>query len=138
MVEKFADKDAKNGNFYNQMELRKRSNIFLSSHSIQKIRDKEAEEMVLAFIQHYVPAGKSPICGNSIYQDRRFLARYMPRLEKYFHYRNLDVSTLKILARTWYPKIAKGLQKKSKHMALSDIYDSIYELQFYRENIFIK
>ena len=102
------------------------------------IGDKEAEERVLAFIQHYVPAGKSPMCGNSIYQDRRFLARYMPRLEKYFHYRNLDVSTLKILARSWYPKIAKGLQKKSKHIALSDIYDSIYELQFYRENIFIK
>lgn len=100
-----------------------------------KIGIKEAEEMILEFVEKYVPAGKSPMCGNSIYQDRRFLFLYMPRLEKYFHYRNLDVSTLKILAQSWYPKIAKELHKKSKHEALADIYGSINELKFYREKI---
>jgi oligoribonuclease len=74
------------------------------------------------------------MCGNSICQDRRFLARYMPRLEAYFHYRNLDVSTLKELARRWKPEIAKGLVKQGKHEALADIYESIEELKYYREN----
>jgi len=101
-----------------------------------KINVKQAEEMILEFIKQYVPAGKSPICGNSICQDRRFLYRYMPTLEKYFHYRNLDVSSVKILARSWYAKIIKTSAKRSKHMAMSDIYDSIEELKYYRETIF--
>lgn len=102
-----------------------------------KVTTAQAEKMTLEFIQQYVPKGKSPICGNSICQDRRFLFRYMPELEAYFHYRNLDVSTVKILARQWYPKIVKEFKKKTKHQALSDIYDSIEELKFYREHIFI-
>jgi oligoribonuclease len=103
-----------------------------------KIKEKEAEEATLGFIAKYVPANKSPICGNSICQDRRFLYRHMPQLERYFHYRNLDVSTLKILAKCWYPKIAKEFKKTSKHEALSDIYDSIAELRFYRDMLFIR
>lgn len=99
-----------------------------------KTTEAEAEAATLAFIQQHVATGKSPMCGNSICQDRRFLYRYMPQLEKYFHYRNLDVSTLKELARRWVPSIAKGFKKDSKHMALSDIYDSIEELKYYREN----
>ena len=93
-----------------------------------------AEEQMVAFLAQYVPGRTSPMCGNSICQDRRFLARYMPRLEAYFHYRNLDVSTLKELARRWKPDIAKGLVKQGKHEALADIYESIDELKYYREN----
>lgn len=92
------------------------------------------EERFLAFLEQYVPAKTSPMCGNSICQDRRFLARHMPRLEAYFHYRNLDVSTLKELAKRWRPEIAKGVVKQGKHEALADIYDSIEELKHYREN----
>jgi oligoribonuclease len=103
-----------------------------------RITEAVAEEKILEFLSHYVPAKKSPICGNTIYQDRRFLYKYMPKLEQYFHYRNLDVSTIKILARHWYPKIIKGHGKESKHEALSDIYDSINELKFYREHLFVK
>ncbi len=91
-----------------------------------------AEILTLEFLQQYVGAKKSPMCGNSICQDRRFLARLMPNLENYFHYRNLDVSTLKILAQKWYPKISQGLKKTTQHLALSDIYDSISELKYYR------
>lgn len=91
-----------------------------------------AEAETLAFLKQWVPAGKSPICGNSICQDRRFLYHQMPALEKYFHYRNLDVSTLKELARRWAPAIAKGFNKNSAHTALSDIRDSIDELRYYR------
>ena len=95
------------------------------------------EEMVskqmIAFLQQYVPEGKSPMCGNTIWQDRRFLARYMPDLEKYFHYRLIDVSTLKVLALRWAPKIYGGFQKDSQHLALSDIRDSIEELRYYRD-----
>ncbi|MGD9952349.1 MAG: oligoribonuclease, partial [Burkholderiales bacterium] len=90
------------------------------------------EARMLAFLAEHVPAGASPMCGNSICQDRRFLARWMPKLEAWFHYRNLDVSTLKELARRWKPEIAKGLQKEGKHVALADILDSIEELKYYR------
>ena len=94
-----------------------------------------AEDQMLAFVAQYVPKQTSPMCGNSICQDRRFLARNMPRLEAYFHYRNLDVSTLKELAKRWKPEIAKGLVKQGKHEALADIYESIEELKYYRENL---
>ena len=92
-----------------------------------------AEAATLAFLQRWVPAGKSPICGNSICQDRRFLYHQMPALEKDFHYRNLDVATLKELARRWAPAICKGFSKNSAHTALSDIHDSIDELRYYRK-----
>lgn len=95
-----------------------------------------AEQATLAFLREWVEQGASPMCGNSICQDRRFLAREMPELEKYFHYRNLDVSTLKILATQWAPEVAKGFVKESAHMALSDIRDSIEELCWYREHLF--
>ena len=94
----------------------------------------DAEQQTLAFLKSWVPEGVSPICGNSICQDRRFLARGMPRLEKYFHYRNLDVSTLKELCKRWKPELAKGLTKHGKHEALADIYESIEELKYYREH----
>ncbi|MBB5206789.1 oligoribonuclease [Chiayiivirga flava] len=92
-----------------------------------------AEQATLDFLAAWVPAGKSPICGNSICQDRRFLHRCMPRLERYFHYRNLDVSTVKELARRWAPDVAKALTKSSAHTALSDIRDSVAELRHYRQ-----
>ena len=91
-----------------------------------------AEARLLEFLAPLVPAGASPMCGNSICQDRRFLARSMPRLEAYFHYRNLDVSTLKELVKRWKPELAKGLKKEGKHEALADILDSIEELKYYR------
>lgn len=90
-----------------------------------------AEQMTLEFVQQYVPANTSPICGNTICQDRRFLFRYMPTLEKYFHYRHLDVSTLKELAKRWLPSLPE-FDKASKHLAMSDIHDSIEELKYYR------
>jgi oligoribonuclease len=96
----------------------------------------DAESETLVFLQDWVEQGASPMCGNSICQDRRFLAREMPELERYFHYRNLDVSTLKILAQAWAPSVAKGFVKESAHLALSDIRDSIEELVWYRENLF--
>lgn len=105
---------------------------------ISRIDEREAELQTLDFLSQYVPKGKSPMCGNSVCQDRRFLARCMPGLEAYFHYRNLDVSTLKELARRWYPKIAKGFRKDSSHLALDDVHDSIDELRYYREHLFIK
>jgi oligoribonuclease len=94
----------------------------------------EAERLTLAFIKQWVPEGKSPICGNSIGQDRRFLWRYMPTLEAYFHYRNLDVSTLKELAARWAPNLKDGFNKQSKHQALDDVIESIEELRYYREH----
>ncbi|MCW2477316.1 MULTISPECIES: oligoribonuclease [unclassified Symbiopectobacterium] len=93
-----------------------------------------AELQTIAFLQQWVPAGKSPICGNSIGQDRRFLFRYMPALEAYFHYRYLDVSTLKELARRWKPEIMAGLKKQGTHQAMDDIRDSVAELAYYREH----
>jgi len=92
------------------------------------------EAAALAFVQSYVPQAASPMCGNSIGQDRRFMVRYMPRLEAWFHYRNLDVSTLKELCRRWKPEIAKGFVKRAEHTALADIRESIAELQYYREH----
>ena len=100
------------------------------------INEQQAEQQTIEFLQHYVPAGKSPMCGNSICQDRRFLARCMPKLEEFFHYRNLDVSTVKELARRWVPQVAKGVEKKATHLALDDIKESIAELQYYREHLF--
>ncbi|MCB1895353.1 MAG: oligoribonuclease [Rhodocyclaceae bacterium] len=94
----------------------------------------QAEQAMLAFVQSHVPARTSPMCGNSICQDRRFMARYMPQLESWFHYRNLDVSTLKELARRWRPEVARGVVKKGRHEALADIYESIAELAHYRDN----
>lgn len=96
--------------------------------------EAQAEERLIAFLQDLVPPRTSPMCGNSVCQDRRFMARWMPRLEAYFHYRNLDVSTLKELVRRWKPDLAKGVVKQSKHEALSDIYESIGELKYYRDN----
>jgi len=101
------------------------------------INEAEAERQTLEFLEQYVPAGVSPMCGNSICQDRRFMARIMPQLEAYFHYRNLDVSSLKELAKRWAPKVEKSFKKKSSHLAMDDIKDSIRELQHYRE-LFIK
>ncbi|MGQ9658648.1 MAG: oligoribonuclease [Thermochromatium sp.] len=98
-------------------------------------RETEAEAATLAFLSQYVPAGASPLCGNSICQDRRFLARWMPRLEAYFHYRNLDVSTLKILAQRWAPEVANGFKKTSRHLALDDIRESVDELRHYRAHL---
>ena len=93
-----------------------------------------ASQQMIEFLKQFVPAGKSPMCGNSICQDRRFMARYMPELESYFHYRNLDVSVFKELARRWKPSIHGGFKKASKHEALADIYESIEELKYYREH----
>jgi oligoribonuclease len=98
------------------------------------ITEAQAEDILIAFLSQHVPAGKSPLCGNTISQDRRFMFRYMPRLEQFFHYRNLDVSTLKELARRWRPDVYKSFEKKSRHEALADIHDSIDELKHYREH----
>ena len=95
----------------------------------------EAEERTLAFLSEWVAPNQSPICGNSICQDRRFLHRCMPRLERYFHYRNLDVSTLKELARRWAPEVLSGIRKAGTHTALSDVHDSIAELRHYRQSM---
>ncbi len=97
-----------------------------------------AEAQVIAFLKKYVAANKSPMCGNSICQDRRFMALYMPKLEAFFHYRNLDVSTFKELARRWQPELAKGFKKAQKHTAMADIHESIDELQYYRQHFLIK
>ena len=97
----------------------------------------DAETQTLAFLEQYVSAKASPMCGNTICQDRRFLAREMPILEAFFHYRHIDVSTLKELAARWYPEIANGFEKEGAHLAMDDIRDSIRELKYYRENILI-
>ncbi len=101
------------------------------------VTEAEAETALIDFLKHFVPSGKSPMCGNSICQDRRFMARGMPKLEAFFHYRNLDVSTLKELARRWKPELASGFKKHQKHTALADIVESVEELRYYREH-FIK
>jgi len=98
------------------------------------LNEDAATDAMLAFLKEHVPAGKSPMCGNSICQDRRFMARYMPRLEQFFHYRNLDVSVFKELSRRWRPDIYAGFKKASRHEALADIYESIDELKYYREH----
>ena len=101
------------------------------------INEAEAERLTIEFLKQWVPENTSPICGNSIGQDRRFLYRYMPKLEAYFHYRNIDVSTLKELAARWAPEVKNGFNKESTHQALDDIIESIEELRYYREH-FIK
>jgi len=95
----------------------------------------EAEQQTIKFLQQHLQKGDSPMCGNSICQDRRFLANYMPELEAFFHYRNLDVSSLKELARRWKPSVLKGMKKKSSHLAMDDIKDSIEELRYYRSKL---
>ena len=101
------------------------------------VSEADAEAQLIAFLKQFVPAGKSPMCGNTICQDRRFMVRTMPKLEAFFHYRNLDVSTLKELCKRWKPEIVAGFKKHQKHTALADIMESIEELKYYREH-FIK
>lgn len=113
-----------------------------ASGLVERVRASTYDEAAavratLEFLQQHVPAGKSPMCGNSICQDRRFLARWMPELEAFFHYRNLDVSSVKELTRRWYPQVAAGLQKNSAHQALDDIRESLTELRYYREKVFV-
>jgi oligoribonuclease len=98
------------------------------------LTDADADAKLVEFLQQYVPAGVSPLCGNSVHQDRRFMVKYLPRFEAYFHYRNLDVSTLKELMRRWKPELAAGMTKHGRHEALADIYESIEELKYYREH----
>jgi len=102
------------------------------------VTEAQAESVMIDFLRTLVPAGKSPMCGNSICQDRRFMARYMPRLEAWFHYRNLDVSTLKELCKRWQPQVARGFAKRSAHTALADIIESIDELRYYREHFIVQ
>ncbi len=102
---------------------------------VSTIDEASAEAQLIAWLKQYVPAGKSPMCGNSICQDRRFLANYMPALEGFFHYRNLDVSTLKELARRWKPALLEGFKKVQAHTALADIHESIDELVYYRQHL---
>jgi oligoribonuclease len=101
------------------------------------VSEADAESVLIDFLKHFVPSGKSPMCGNTICQDRRFMVRGMPKLEAFFHYRNLDVSTLKELCKRWKPEVASGFKKHQKHTALADIIESIEELRYYREH-FIK
>ncbi|MFT3742221.1 MAG: oligoribonuclease [Gammaproteobacteria bacterium] len=101
-----------------------------------QINNEQAQAETIEFLMQHVPPGRSPMCGSSICQDRRFLYRWMPKLEQYFHYRNLDVSSVKILAQHWAPKMAQGVKKQSSHLALQDIHDSIAELRHYREHFF--
>ena len=101
---------------------------------VSDLSEAEAEAQMLAFMSQYVPEKTSPMCGNSVHQDRRFMQKYMPQLEAYFHYRNLDVSTLKELARRWNPEVAKGVVKKGAHQALADIEESIEEMRYYRDH----
>jgi len=117
------------------------TNQHAKSGLIERVRtsniyESEAQYQTIAFLEQYVPPRASPMCGNSICQDRRFLARLMPELEAYFHYRNLDVSSLKELATRWYPDAIKGFSKDPSHLALDDIHDSIRELKYYREHLF--
>lgn len=102
-----------------------------------KLSEAAVEVQMIEFLQLHVPSGISPMCGNSICQDRRFMVRSMPQLETYFHYRNLDVSTFKELVKRWKPEIKAGLKKQGKHEALADIYDSIHELKYYREHFIV-
>jgi len=101
-----------------------------------KISVEEASAQTIAFLEQWVDAGKSPLCGNTIGQDRRFMVKYMPELEAYFHYRNVDVSTIKELTRRWKPEILDGFDKKGVHLALDDIRESIEEMRYYREKVF--
>ncbi|SJN58417.1 oligoribonuclease [Vibrio ruber] len=127
-----------------EQELAKMDEWCVTTHTqsglVERVRqstvtEAEAVRLTVQFLEQWVPQGKSPICGNSIGQDRRFLVKYMPELEAYFHYRYLDVSTLKELAKRWQPEILDGFQKKGSHLALDDIRESIAELQYYRKTI---
>jgi len=114
--------------------------VHAKSGLVEKVKastldEATAERRTIEFLAQYVPAGASPMCGNSICQDRRFLARWMPKLEAFFHYRNLDVSTLKELVKRWKPEVVKGMKKEGKHEALADIYESIEELKYYRKTV---
>jgi len=107
----------------------------------QRCRDSQfseadAEQLTIDFLKDYVDQGKSPLCGNTIGQDRRFMVKYMPKLENYFHYRSIDVSTIKELTRRWQPEVSSGFKKKGVHLALDDIRESIEELRYYREKVF--
>lgn len=99
------------------------------------VTEEQAEQAIMAFLSQYVPKGKAPLCGNSIGQDRRFLVRYMPRLERFFHYRNVDVSTLKELAKRWKPEAYSSFKKAQRHTALADVHESIDELAHYRQHL---
>ena len=99
------------------------------------VTEEDAQAQLIAFLNQYVPAKGSPMCGNSIGQDRRFLVKYMPKLEAYFHYRNVDVSTLKELAKRWKPEVAASFKKKQRHTALADVHESIDELEHYRQHL---
>ncbi|MDR9825082.1 oligoribonuclease [Vibrio sp. FNV 38] len=117
------------------------TNTHTASGLVERVKatnvdEHEAIRQTIAFLEQWVPKGKSPICGNSIGQDRRFLYKYMPELEEYFHYRYLDVSTLKELTRRWKPEVLDGFSKKGTHLALDDIRESIAELKYYRQTIF--
>lgn len=101
------------------------------------LSEAEVEAQCIDFLRQHVKASISPMCGNTIHQDRRFMNRYMPKLESYFHYRNIDVSTIKELAKRWYPEISKGFVKKQAHTALADIIESVEELRYYREQVFV-
>lgn len=104
---------------------------------VSNVTENVAAEQIIAFLSQHMLPGKSPMCGNSICQDRRFIARWMPELERFFHYRNVDVSTIKELCRRWQPKIYKDFQKRAMHTALADIYESINELKYYRKHFLI-
>jgi len=99
-----------------------------------ELTEQQAEQQLLEFVERYIPRNASPLCGNTISQDRRFLVNYMPRLEAYFHYRNLDVSTLKELAKRWRPELHSAFKKQQKHTALADVHESIDELVYYRRH----
>jgi oligoribonuclease len=105
---------------------------------VSRITEREAEIETLDFIQRHVPKNTAPLCGNSICQDRRFLYKYMPELSEWMHYRNIDVSSIKELARRWAPELITGFTKRGTHKALDDIYESIEELKFYREHLFVE
>jgi len=102
-----------------------------------RLDEREVQRQVIDFLERLVPPGRSPMCGNSICQDRRFMARWLPQLEAYFHYRNVDVSTLKELARRWKPDVYRSFDKKSRHEALADIYESIDEMRHYRQHFIV-
>tara|TARA_S200000501_G_scaffold198120_1_gene186491 strand:+ start:1404 stop:1946 length:543 start_codon:yes stop_codon:yes gene_type:complete len=104
--------------------------------ALEGVPEREAEAVSLAFIEQHVQVNQAPLCGNSIWQDRRFLSRYMPTLEGYLHYRMIDVSSVKELAKRWYPDVASGFTKKGEHTALADIRESIEELRYYRKHLF--
>ena len=133
--------------FQPEEELKKMDKWNVSTHTksglIDKVRistntELEIEQEILKLLKKYTYKGKSPLCGNTIHQDRKFLVKYMPQLEEFLHYRNLDVSTLKELGRRWFPDIVSGFSKHNKHEALADIRESINELMYYRENMLIK